>query len=119
VRRSSSLRAKPSELEEWAAEIPRFATIRRGAQGLKMPAFREALSDCEIWQIVLFTKHMNSLPPGNSPGLGVTKSLAVAGEVPPSHLHDFARSLRRLFRGRTMSRIQTRNAACSSGLAAA
>ena len=89
MRRSSSLRAKPSELEEWAAEIPRFATIRRGAQGLKMPAFREALTDCEIWQIVLFTKHMNSLPPGNSPGLGVTKSLAVAGRgssFPPPRL---------------------------------
>ena len=27
-----------------------------------MPAFREALSDGEIRQIVLFTKHMNSLP---------------------------------------------------------
>ena len=41
-----------------------------------MPAFRETLSDREIWQIVLFTKHMNSLPSG-------TQKAWVAGKASP------------------------------------
>jgi thiosulfate dehydrogenase len=38
--------------------------IAHGIRFTGMPAFRETLSDGEIWQIVLFTKHMNSLPSG-------------------------------------------------------
>ena len=41
-----------------------------------MPAFRETLSDREIWQIVLFTKHMNSLLCG-------TQQAWVAGKASP------------------------------------
>lgn len=28
-----------------------------------MPAFRESLTEDELWKIVLFLKHMDSLPP--------------------------------------------------------
>lgn len=38
--------------------------IAHGIRFTGMSAFRETLSDREIWQIVLFTKHMNSLPSG-------------------------------------------------------
>jgi thiosulfate dehydrogenase len=36
--------------------------IAHGIRSTGMPAFRETLSDREIWQIALFTKHANSLP---------------------------------------------------------
>jgi thiosulfate dehydrogenase len=46
------------------AEGETYWKIAHGIRFTGMPAFRETLSDGEIWQIVLFTKHMNSLPPG-------------------------------------------------------
>ena len=38
--------------------------IYHGIRMTGMPAFRESLSEDEMWKIALFLKHMNSLPPG-------------------------------------------------------
>src|SRR6266851_8588275 len=38
--------------------------IAHGIRFTGMPAFRQTLSDREMWQIALFAKRMNALPPG-------------------------------------------------------
>jgi mono/diheme cytochrome c family protein len=38
--------------------------VSHGIRFTGMPAFHETLSDREIWEIALFAKHMDSLPPG-------------------------------------------------------
>ena len=57
----------PQLAKDGVADDPEGETYWKIAHGIRftgMPAFRETLSDGEIWQIVLFTKHMNSLPSG-------------------------------------------------------
>jgi mono/diheme cytochrome c family protein len=38
--------------------------IAHGIRFTGMPAFRQTLADRELWQIALFLKHMDKLPPG-------------------------------------------------------
>ncbi len=38
--------------------------IRHGIRMTGMPAFRETLSEEQMWKVVLFLKNMNALPPG-------------------------------------------------------
>lgn len=38
--------------------------IAHGIRFTGMPAFRQSLSDREMWQITLFARRMNALPPG-------------------------------------------------------
>ncbi len=38
--------------------------IAHGIRFTGMPAFRQTLSDSEMWQIALLAKHLDSLPPG-------------------------------------------------------
>ena len=57
----------PQLAKDGVEDDPEGETYWKIAHGIRftgMPAFRETLSDGEIWQIVLFTKHMNSLPSG-------------------------------------------------------
>ena len=55
-----------------------YWTIAHGIRFTGMPAFRETLSDGEIWQIVLFTKRMNSLPSGIQQAWAAGKGFALA-----------------------------------------
>jgi thiosulfate dehydrogenase len=38
--------------------------VRHGIRLTGMPAFTNTLSDTQIWQVAVFLKHMDSLPPG-------------------------------------------------------
>ena len=50
--------------------------VVHGIRFTGMPAFSETLSAREMWQIALFAKHMDSLPPG-------TRSAWLAGKAAP------------------------------------
>jgi thiosulfate dehydrogenase len=57
----------PQLAKHGVEDDPEGTTYWKVAHGIRftgMPAFRETLSDHEIWQIALFSKHMDSLPPG-------------------------------------------------------
>ena len=41
-----------------------FWKIKNGIRWTGMPAWKDALSDQQIWTLALFLKHMDSLPPG-------------------------------------------------------
>ena len=50
--------------------------VAHGVRFTGMPAFRESLSDREMWQIALLAKHLDSLPPG-------PRSAWLAGKTAP------------------------------------
>jgi len=50
--------------------------IRHGIRFTGMPSFRESLTDPQIWQIALFVKHMDKLPPA-------TRAAWTAARPPP------------------------------------
>jgi mono/diheme cytochrome c family protein len=57
----------PQLAKDGVEDDPEGETYWKVAHGIRftgMPGFRETLSDREIWQIALFAKHMDSLPPG-------------------------------------------------------
>lgn len=57
----------PQLAKDGVEDDPEAVTFWKIAHGIRftgMPAFRETLSSQEIWQIALFAKHMDSLPPG-------------------------------------------------------
>ena len=41
-----------------------FWKIKHGIRWTGMPAWKDALSDQQIWTLALFLKHMDKLPPG-------------------------------------------------------
>jgi mono/diheme cytochrome c family protein len=63
-----SLTPNPPQLaKEGVADDPEGTTYWKIAHGIRfsgMPGFRQTLSDREVWQLALFAKHMDSLPPG-------------------------------------------------------
>ncbi len=59
--------ASPQLAKDGIEDDPEGVTYWKVAHGIRftgMPAFGQALSSQEIWQIALFTNHMNALPPG-------------------------------------------------------
>ena len=57
----------PQLAKEGVEDDPEETTYWKIAHGIRftgMPGFRQTLSDREVWQLALFAKHMNSLPPG-------------------------------------------------------
>lgn len=57
----------PQLAKHGVEDDPEGTTYWKIAHGIRftgMPAFRQTLSDREIWQITLFAKRMNALPPG-------------------------------------------------------
>jgi mono/diheme cytochrome c family protein len=57
----------PQLAKEGVEDDPEEVTYWKVAHGIRftgMPGFRQTLSDHEVWQLALFAKHMNSLPPG-------------------------------------------------------
>jgi thiosulfate dehydrogenase len=57
----------PQLAKDGVEDDPEATTYWKVAHGIRftgMPAFRATLSDPEMWQIALFVKHMNALPPG-------------------------------------------------------
>jgi thiosulfate dehydrogenase len=60
--------APPQFAKEGVEDDPEATTYWKIAHGIRftgMPSFRPALSEPEMWQIALFLKHMNALPPGS------------------------------------------------------
>lgn len=58
----------PQLAKDGVEDDPEGVTYWKIAHGIRftgMPGFRESLSDPQIWQIALFVKHMDSLPPGS------------------------------------------------------
>lgn len=58
----------PQLAKDGVEDDPESATYWKIAHGIRftgMPGFRETLSEPEMWQIALFVKHMDSLPPGS------------------------------------------------------
>jgi thiosulfate dehydrogenase len=64
---ASGLTPRPPQLAKHGVEDDPEGTIYwKVAHGIRftgMPAFGETLSTREMWQVALFTKHMDSLPP--------------------------------------------------------
>ena len=57
----------PQLAEHGVEDDPEGTTYWKIAHGIRftgMPAFRPTLADRELWQIALFLKHMDKLPPG-------------------------------------------------------
>jgi mono/diheme cytochrome c family protein len=57
----------PRLAKDGVEDDPEGVTYWKVAHGIRftgMPAFGETLSGPEMWQIALFAKHMDSLPPG-------------------------------------------------------
>ena len=57
----------PQLAKDGVEDDPEGVTWWKIAHGIRftgMPSFRESLTDPQIWQIALFVKHMDSLPPG-------------------------------------------------------
>jgi mono/diheme cytochrome c family protein len=57
----------PQLAKDGVEDDPEATTYWKIAHGIRftgMPSFRESLSENEMWQIALFVKHMDSLPPG-------------------------------------------------------
>ncbi len=57
----------PQLAKDGVEDDPEGVTYWKVAHGIRftgMPAFGETLSGQEMWQIALFAKHMDSLPPG-------------------------------------------------------
>jgi thiosulfate dehydrogenase len=58
----------PQLAKDGVEDDPEGVTYWKIAHGIRftgMPGFRESLSDPQIWQIALFVKHMDLLPPGS------------------------------------------------------
>jgi mono/diheme cytochrome c family protein len=58
----------PQLAKDGVEDDPEAVTYWKIAHGIRftgMPGFRASLSDPQIWQIALFVKHMDSLPPGS------------------------------------------------------
>ena len=58
----------PQLAKDGVEDDPEGVTYWRIAHGIRftgMPGFRPSLPDAQIWQIALFVKHMDSLPPGS------------------------------------------------------
>lgn len=58
----------PQLAKDGVEDDPEGTTYWKIVHGIRftgMPSFRETLSDHEMWQITLFVKHMDSLPPGS------------------------------------------------------
>ncbi len=56
----------PQLAKDGVEDDPEGTTYWKIAHGIRftgMPSFRQTLSDHEMWQIALFVKHMDSLPP--------------------------------------------------------
>jgi thiosulfate dehydrogenase len=64
---AKGLTPKPPQLAKDGVEDDPVETsywkIAHGIRFTGMPAFRESLSDRQMWQIALFAAHMNALPP--------------------------------------------------------
>jgi thiosulfate dehydrogenase len=57
----------PQLAKDGVEDDPEATTYWKIAHGIRftgMPSFRPALSESEMWQIALFVKHMDALPPG-------------------------------------------------------
>ena len=66
----------PQLAKDGVEDDPEGTTYWKIAHGIRftgMPAFRESLSETELWQLALFAKHMNSLPPGSRTAWAATK----------------------------------------------
>jgi thiosulfate dehydrogenase len=69
----------PQLAKDGVEDDPEGVTYWKVAHGIRftgMPAFGETLSGPEMWQIALFAKHMDSLPPG-------ARSAWLAGKAAP------------------------------------
>jgi len=69
----------PQLAKDGVEDDPEEVTYWKVAHGIRftgMPAFGETLSGREMWQIALFAKHMDSLPPG-------ARSTWLAGKAAP------------------------------------
>jgi thiosulfate dehydrogenase len=58
--------------------------VRHGIRFTGMPAFGNTLSETQIWEVVVFLKHMDSLPPGPDARWKALKNPAAL--VPPDKL---------------------------------
>jgi thiosulfate dehydrogenase len=74
---------KPPQLaQDGVEDDPEGVTYWKVTHGIRltgMPSFGQTLNDTQIWQLALFLKHMNSLPPQPQ---RVWKSLRVSEVVP-------------------------------------
>ncbi|MGZ4810771.1 MAG: c-type cytochrome [Thermoanaerobaculia bacterium] len=58
----------PQLAKDGVEDDPESVTYWKIAHGIRftgMPGFHESLSESEMWQIALFVKHMDALPPGS------------------------------------------------------
>jgi mono/diheme cytochrome c family protein len=60
--------------------------LYHGIRMTGMPAFRSALTENELWQIALFLKNMNSLPPAPEKAWQAVPSAARAAHAPANPL---------------------------------
>lgn len=70
----------PQLAKDGVEDDPEGETYWKVAHGIRftgMPAFGRTLNDTQIWQIALFLKHMDSLPPGPD---GAWKAVKSAGQ---------------------------------------
>lgn len=83
---AKGLYQKPPQLAEHGVEDdPAGHTYWKVSHGIRwtgMPAFGDVLSDEEIWQVTLFLKHMDSLPPGAEAAWQELPRYSVGPEAP-------------------------------------
>ena len=68
----------PQLAKDGVEDDPEGVTYWKVDHGIRftgMPAFGHTLNDTQIWQIVLFLKHMDSLPPGPAAAWKAVKSV--------------------------------------------
>lgn len=79
----------PQFATDGAEDDPEGATfwkIHHGVRFSAMPAFMHSLTDVQIWQLALFLKHMDKLPPAVERDWKATKSVGT-GAVPQAMEH--------------------------------
>jgi hypothetical protein len=95
-----------------------FWKIKHGIRWTGMPAWKDELSDQQIWTLALFLKHMDKLPTANCPGLA--RAGRIVSLVTRRFLRSLGvRSLREKTDGRLRIRLQSINNALGKTLPAA